>query len=109
MYRRDRRQRICTNPLTWRTDGAMAAADSNLGAVFLETTDIAPRPAFADAQCVDGTLVIHHIGKAPRDLMSRILDHVLGVGNYHSIEYQIFFMNIRNNAAARVAAFATTE
>jgi hypothetical protein len=101
-FRTDTRERVCTNPLTWRTDGAAAPAAANLGAVFLETDERAPRPGFADAQCVDGTLVIRHIGAAPRDLPSRVLDHVLGAGNFHAIEYQIYFANIRENANLRV-------
>jgi hypothetical protein len=105
MVRPDARERLCTNPLTWRADGAPAPAELNLGAVFLESDDPAPRPGFADAQCAGGTLVVRRIGVAPRDLPSRILDRVLGEGNHHAIEYQIFFMNLRENAAVRVAAF----
>lgn len=104
MRLRDARERICVNPLSWRTDGAPASRELNAGAVFLETDDHAPRPAFADAQCANGTLVVSQIGAAPRDLPSRILDHVMGSGNYHPIEYQIFFMNLRQNASARAAA-----
>lgn len=105
MHRPDPRVRLCTNPLTWRTDDAQAAAELNLGAVFLETDDHAPRLGFADARCQDGTLVVDHIGTVPRDLPSRVLDHVMGSGNYHAIEYQAFFMNLRQNAADRVEAF----
>ena len=104
LHRPDSRERLCTNPLSWRTDGAHAPAELNLGAVFLESDDPRPRLGFADARCVDGALVVSRIGAAPRDLPSRILDHVMGDGNYHPIEYQIFFMNLRQNAAARVAA-----
>lgn len=75
--------------------------------MFLESDDPAARPGFADAQCVGGTLVIHRIGAAPRDLPSRILDRVLGAGNHHPIEYQVFFMNLRENAALRAAAFVS--
>lgn len=96
--------RLCTNPLSWRMDGQPAPASENAGAVFMESEDRAPRPGFADAQCVDGMLRIRSLGDAPRDLMSRILDRVLGSGNYHPIEYQIFFSNIRANAERRVAA-----
>jgi hypothetical protein len=105
LVRSDRRERLCTNPLSWRADGGPASAELNLGAVFLESDDAAPRPGFADARCVDGTLVLHRIGAAPRDLPSRILDRVLGAGNYHPIEYQVYFMNLRENAAVRAAAF----
>lgn len=101
----DARDWVCTNPLSWRNDGVPAPRESNLGAVFLETDDHAPRVGFADARCEDGMLVVAHIGSAPRDIPSRILDHVMGSGNYHPIEYQIFFMNIRQNATVRAAAF----
>ena len=100
----DSRERVCTNPLTWRTDGSAASVEQNQGAVFLETEDHAPRLGFADARCVGGTLVVSKLGKVPRDLPSRILDRVMGAGNYHPIEYQIFFMNLRLNATARASA-----
>ncbi|WP_437961900.1 DUF3089 domain-containing protein [Sorangium sp. So ce119] len=110
MHRPDPRERLCTNPLSWRTDGALAPAALNLGAVFLESDDRAPRRGLVgDAQCVDGTLVLHHVGAIPRDLPSRILDRVLGDGNHHAIEYQLFFMNIRENADARLAALLSSS
>jgi hypothetical protein len=34
----------------------------------------------------------------------RIFDRLLGKGNYHPIEYQIFFMNLRQNAIVRTSA-----
>ena len=104
MHRPDGRERVCTNPLSWRPDSRATPRALNLGAVFLESADPAPRPAFADARCADGTLIISEIGDAPRDLPSRLLDHVMGDGNFHPIEYQIYFMNLRHNAQTRVAA-----
>lgn len=109
MQRADGRELLCTNPLSWLADGKPAPADRNAGAVFLESDDHAPRVGFADARCVGGTLQISRIGSAPRDLPSRILDHVIGDGNYHPIEYQTFFMNLRQNAAARVTAFVAAS
>ena len=50
-----------------------------------------PRPGFADAQCVGGRLVVTEIGRAPRDLPSKILDYVIGPENYHPIEYQMYY------------------
>lgn len=102
----DRRERLCTNPLRWLPDGRHAPATENLGAVFLESEDRAPRPGFADAQCVGGRLVVSTIGPLERDLPSRILDHVMGAGNYHPIEYQLYFMNLRQNAKIRAEAWA---
>jgi hypothetical protein len=77
--------------------------------VFLESDDPAPRVAFADARCVGGTLVVASVGRAPRDLPSRILDRMLGDGNYHPIEVQLYFVNLSRNAAARVDAFARSK
>ena len=36
--------------------------------------------------------------------MSSLLDRVMGAQNYHPIEYQVFFMNLRENAQRRVDA-----
>ena len=105
LVRPDVRERLCTNPLSWTDDGLRVSADHNLGAVFLEDEDKAPRPGFADAQCEGGRLVVREIGRAPRDLPSRILDRVLGKGNHHAIEYQMFFLNLRENADRRVRRF----
>lgn len=96
---------VCVNPLTWRHDEATAQADLNQGAVFLHAGDGVPLPEFADAQCRDGVLRVSQIGKPPRDVMSRLLDWMMGPENYHPIEYQLFYMNLRNNAEARVAAY----
>lgn len=97
--------RVCVNPLTWRHDEEPAAAALNAGAVFLDAADAAPRPGFADARCRDGVLVVSEIGEPPRDFRSRILDFVIGPQNYHPIEYQIFYMNLRRNAEQRTAAW----
>lgn len=97
--------RVCVNPLTWRDDGMPAGAARSLGAVFLDAEPPSLIPGFASAQCRGGTLVVTEIGEAPRDFMSRLLDHALGAGNYHPIEYQIFFVNLRHNANTRVAAY----
>jgi hypothetical protein len=37
--------------------------------------------------------------------MSRILDHVMGKGNLHPIEYQLFWANLRENVGRRMTAF----
>lgn len=109
LRRPDTRELLCTNPLSWRPDGKSAAASENLGAVFLEDEDTSPRPGFADARCVGGRLVVTEIGRAPRDLPSKILDYVIGPENYHPIEYQMYFMNLRASVDARVDAFVRTD
>ena len=98
-------RRICTNPLSGVGEGGPMPASANLGAVFLQSPDPAPRPGLADAACVDGTLRVHLYGRPPRDLPSRILDRVMGKGNYHPIEYELYWSNIRASAAERLDAW----
>ncbi|MGB0384444.1 MAG: DUF3089 domain-containing protein [Ardenticatenaceae bacterium] len=97
--------RICVNPLTWTHDGQAAPAESNAGALFFDADKPAILPAFADAQCVDGRLLITQLGHPPRDTMSTLLDWMIGPQNYHPIEYQMFYLNLRQNAVERIAAF----
>jgi len=98
------RRHLCVNPLTWTVDGASATASANEGAVFLHADPTGVKQAFADARCREGTLVVSEIGDVPRDFMSRLLDLAMGEGNYHPIEYQLFYMNLRRNAGERAAA-----
>ncbi len=89
---------ICVNPLTWRTDGVRADFADNLGGVAFggEQTLISE---VADAMCKDGRLVVS-------DIRSDAFDsEFMGPGNYHIYDYGLFFMNIRRNAAERVAAY----
>lgn len=98
-------ERLCVNPLTWRHDEKPADAELNQGAVFLHAGDGTVLPGFADARCRDGVLIVSKIGNPPRDFRSRVLDFVIGPENYHPIEYQLFYMNLRRNAQERVSAY----
>lgn len=100
---------LCVNPLNWRLDDTAASARENEGAVFLDADAPALLTAFADAQCRDGTLVVRELGNPPRDFPSRLLDRALGPGNYHPIEYQLFFANLRSNAKVRAGAFSSAR
>jgi hypothetical protein len=75
--------------------------------VFWDDPDVppTPRPGFASARCEQGTLRVELAEHPPRDFMSRLLDHALGTGNYHPIEVGIFYVDLRENAQARVTAF----
>jgi len=100
---------LCVNPLTWRHDTAPAPRERNEGAVFLEANPPQVKPGLTGAQCRDGMLEVHIGEDLPRDFMSRLLDHTMGKGNHHPVEYQLFYMNLRRNAAERVATFLRTD
>lgn len=61
--------------------------------------------AFADASCENGVLVVRQMDDPQRDFMSKLLLWTIGPDNYHPIEYQLFYVNLRANALARVQAF----
>jgi Protein of unknown function (DUF3089) len=82
------------NPLTWKTDETYAPASLNLGGVV---SDFKPRPNFTDAQNHNGILWAskpHFPGSA---LFIR--------KNYHIGDFNLFYMNVRENAANRTKYF----
>jgi Protein of unknown function (DUF3089) len=113
----DPRPNICVNPLTWRADGAAAEASLNLGGVAYPGTFagtladvkgvpqdfIAARPVLetgvADAQCVDGMLLVKQIHS------ENYAARPMGRDNYHIYDYNLFHMNLRQNVQQRVAAY----
>lgn len=98
--------RICVNPLTWKNNSDPAPAEQHAGALFFDTEKPAVLPKFADATCRDGRVLSTHVGELPsRGLPSAILMSVMGPDNYHPIEYQLFYLNIRQNAVSRVDAY----
>jgi hypothetical protein len=100
---------LCVNPLSWRHDEVAMPASANHGAVFLDAEPPLFAPGFASAQCQNGRLVVSLTARPPRDFMSRLLDRTLGPGNFHPIEYQLFFAEIRENAAQRVRAWLSSR
>jgi hypothetical protein len=103
---------ICVNPLSWRADGERADFALNQGSVSFGVIDMrggpallmAPRvarivPGVADAQCVDGQLLVSEIHAGDSGVFK------IGQDNYHLYDYALFSMNLRDNASARVAAY----
>lgn len=113
----DTSKNICVNPLTWKADGAHADASLNLGGVVYpgrfagsladlqelpqEYIDAKPvvEPGVADAQCVDGLLLVREI-RSPH-----YAARPMGRDNYHIYDYHLFAMNVRKNAELRVAQY----
>lgn len=92
---------VCTNPLSWTSGSAPAPATLNRGAwaVPRRGEPGPPRPAATGARCENGVLFIDKTeglamrrGRLPGD-------------NYHRLDYQLFYMNIRANASERIEAF----
>lgn len=93
---------VCVNPLDWRADSA-APASANPGAV--PPTKVGPLAAPVagriGAACQGGLLVVD----IPDELKGRFSTLATRGGVYHVLDYNLFYMAIRQNAEARVAAF----
>ena len=91
---------LSINPLNWRTDGAGADKSLNLGAVMGAGAE--PVEALCGAYIGErGELVVTEV---------RASDYPPGLdifpeGSYHLYDYQFFFMNLKENVAARTAAW----
>lgn len=88
---------ICVNPLTW-AKGQAAGFDANTGGVDFVRGG-AVEAGVADARCDDGRLLLTEVRSDNFSLMP------FGAGNYHLYEFNLYYMNIRQNAEARVEAF----
>jgi Protein of unknown function (DUF3089) len=110
---------LCTNPLTWKVNEDYAEASLNEGAVipvgtynldFGKSEDLttgqtfdnleAPLAHQTDAQCRNGTLFTSTQAESEFDVMG-----AGDSGNYHGLDYALFYMNIHNNAKLRVKTF----
>lgn len=99
---------ICTNPLTWEDDGSYAGHDLNKGGVGYPTygapaegedvTRMTLETAVADAECRDGLLAVP-------ELRSSSFPSRMQGGSMHIYDYSLFYLNLRENAQARVLAF----
>lgn len=99
-----RRPYACINPLTWTTATTPAPASANLGAWVFGPGPRARRidTGLVSARCgADGGLYVSKPG-AP------YAAGVIPFGNHHNNDYQLVYMNVRRNAADRVAAFLRT-
>lgn len=98
------RRLVCVNPLNWQRD-ASAPASANLGAlpkVWPGQALPKPLPGLTGATCQGGLLVV---SLSPFAAGGRFNDLLTVFGSYHDFDYHLFYMNIRQNAAERVAAF----
>ena len=83
------------NPLSWKADTMHVSWGANLGGVLQNFRKI--RPGLSDAQNVDGMLWINK----PRFFGNFLIDWK----RYHIVDYNLFYMNIRENVAERVESY----
>jgi hypothetical protein len=84
----------CTNPLTWKRDTAYAGKEKNLGGTSYFFRKI--NSHICDAQIHDHLLWIHNPHR---------LGYVGFVIHYHLFDYNLFYMNVRENVKLRVDTY----
>lgn len=91
---------LCVNPVTWRADDVASPASAHLGSVHAEPRRPLPEPQAGrlSAQCRDGLLSVTLPDGEWRNFWFG--------GDQHVNDYQLFYMDIRANAAQRVAAMS---
>jgi hypothetical protein len=91
----------CMNPLSWQLDGS-APDTANLGGVAYVRDGAPlgkPRPGVTGAACTEGVLVVTPPDDDPG------LTFGVRNGSYHIYDYNLFYLNIRQNLADRIAAY----
>lgn len=94
------RPHVCINPLDWSTGGETVPARFDKGG-WMHGPAPLPRaiePGLVSARCYDGAL---YISPPSREFA----DMVIPFGNYHRVDYNVAYMNLRENAGVRAAAF----
>jgi hypothetical protein len=91
----EKEKAIVTNPLTWKTDEAPAPATLNKGGILRDFNKIIP--GLVHAQVHGNILWVNK----PQFFGSVFLT----MKNYHIADYNLFYMNIRQNVETRTRAF----
>lgn len=98
--------RLCVNPTLGAVSSEAVPRERHAGAVFFDSAHPALLPAFASSRCTGGRLVVSDLQPLPnRDALSGVLLWVMGGENYHPIEYQLFYGDLRKDAQRRIGAY----
>lgn len=90
---------VVTNPLTWKTDSAYAPAYLNRGGILYNFDKV--RPGLTDAQKQGNVLW----SRRPRVAGS----FLLRLKNYHIGDYNLFYLNVREDVARRIRYYLSAQ
>ena len=99
---------ISINLLNWKLDDTYAPASENLGSLVLneETDETEISDIGADAQIVLERGVI--VTNADYEPMTG-MDDVFGTQSFHNGDYTLYYNNIKDNVAKRIAAYVESQ
>ena len=108
---------ICVNPITWKNEGSLSSISDSKGAVYVTgnfAIDLigddaakgevfgpleAPIKQYVQAQCKNGILF------ASDQTNTRFQGFGGSSGNYHGLDFALFYMDIRENAKLKVKTY----
>lgn len=95
--------RLVINPLNWKKDETYASTEENLGSLNQRTLEITS-PGIADAQ-IDlekGVVICSTLDEQKYQIP---IPSVFGTGSYHGQSFQLYYINLRENAKERIDNF----
>ena len=99
---------ISINPLNWRRDETYASEAENLGGyIYNEKTkrlEIVPNAADAQLNVKRGVIITTTKVLSPIPITT-----IFGPGSYHNGDYALYYNNIKENVAKRIAAYQSRE
>ena len=96
---------VAINPLNWKLDETYAPASENLGSIVMDekTGKTEIRDIEGDAQvCLARGTVVTNAKAVPNEMVD-----LAGPQCFHQDDYSIFYNNIKDNVAKRIAAYQT--
>ena len=100
---------LCINPLNWKLDDTYAPASENLGSLVANETTGEPetRDIGADAQVVPerGVVVTNAACEEMPEEQRAVASEYFGPEGHHGEDYTLFYNNIKDNVAKRIAAY----
>lgn len=101
------------NPLNWKLDDTYAPASMNLGSLFLneKTGEVEMGDIGADAQVFPdrGVVVTHAKGEKMTEEKAAVATAFFGPDGRHGEDYALFYNNIKDNVAKRIAAYKASR
>lgn len=100
---------ISINPLNWKLDDTYAPASQNMGSLWPneKTGELEIQDIGADAQVLPdrGVVVTHAKGQELDEETIKVVGEFFGPDGRHGEDYALFYSNIKDNVAKRIAAY----
>lgn len=97
---------ISINPLNWKIDETYAGVEENLGSLILTGEGTAAlKDGVADAQLDLERGVVVCKSVLPERFANPLAAPLFGTESYHQYDYGFYYMNLKENAKARIDAF----